>query len=149
MAPKAKRARSALSGVCTSKEDVREEVLFGLNHYLGGSGDLEQEDAKDVVDFFSEELASEQARAMFKQQMMNIEIWLRAQDVNWQPAEVLERIPPPDSVTTLCMLGPWQLGFGAEHSLKGKLNRKWRQLPILLLDLLKMHSTVLCSLYKS
>ena len=60
MAPKAKRARSALSGVCTSKEDVREKVLFGLNHYLGGSGDLEQEDAKDVVEFFSEELKTEQ-----------------------------------------------------------------------------------------
>ena len=73
---------------------------------MGGSGDLEQDDARDVVDFFSDELSSDQAKTKFKQQMIAMERYLRQMDVNWQPEELLERIPNPDKNMIPCTLAP-------------------------------------------
>ena len=120
MAPKGKKAARRATDACKSKKEVREKIVLALEHFFGGSGDLEQEDAKDIVAFFSEELASSEKQKEFKQAMIKIECCLRKIDVNWQPEEVLERIPNPEATMTTCTLAPWQLGFQAKHSLKGK-----------------------------
>ena len=66
MAPKGKKAARRATDACKSKKEVRETIVLALNHNFGGSGDLEQEDAKDIVAFFSEELASELSQKEFK-----------------------------------------------------------------------------------
>ena len=67
----AKKARHVVVSPQTAKDELLNKFLQAMNHFLGGSGDLEQEDARDVVDFFEEELASDHAKTQFKQRMMN------------------------------------------------------------------------------
>ena len=103
-----------------TRKGVIVKVQQWMEKVFGGSDDVEVEDAVDVVDHFSMHFGEN--TKPFKDLMLNVMQRVSALDPDWNPPKIIECVPAPGSTgeDTEIFVSPWQLGFSAQHSMKGK-----------------------------
>ena len=103
-----------------NKKKMMKEVVEkfqSLFSSLKKTGDLEVDDGcSDVGACFKMMCPSIED---FKAQLVGLQDRIRKLDSSWRPSKPLAKVIQPTDLTVPCVVAPWQLGFQAEHGVKG------------------------------